>query len=217
MTTTGQLDLGVAEVTRQGTGEVIGYVYTVESGKGQLQRWLLLQNPGNSFEMRPPPESMKGMSLSDWQAEVASRWTSGATYVRAQADVYRHGDGTNSTWTKIPLEGDLPLPTYPPTAGAPFQLDYTRTHALDIVQGVYRGLAYSINGVKDLGNAEYWSLPAGFHPAGMSAVASVSPSSVSATSLQQFLNEANKSFGPGSAFVIIGCVNYKGAAPPAMI
>jgi hypothetical protein len=217
MTTTGQLDLGVAQVTRRGTGEEIGYVYTVEHGNGQLQRWLLLQDPQSSFDVRPAPATMKGMSLSDWQAEVAKYWKTGAVYVRAQADVYRYGEGTDGAWTEIPPADDLPLPTFPQMPGASFQLDYTRYSALNVIQGSSYGLAYSINGVSDNSNAEYWMLPAGFQPAGEGAVAAVVPGSVPASSLQQFVDEANKTFGPGCLFVITGCVNYKGATAPAVI
>lgn len=215
MTITGQLELGAAQVVQRDTREVIGYVYTVESGKGQLQRWLLHKHPMNAFDVEPPPPEMKGMSLADWQAGVPNLWKPGSFYVRAQTDMYYHGDGSNGTWTQIPSE--LPKPTFPQVPGASYQLDYGRFHVLAVAQEHLRGLAYSVGSLSDPANAEYWMLPAEYKPAGATASIKVAEGAEKANTLAEFVAFANQSFRPGCAFAITGCVNYTGPAVPSTL
>lgn len=216
MTTTGQLDLGLAQITRRNGTEVIGYVYTVPSGKGQLQRWLLFCNPDNSFDIKPPPKDMSSWTLGDFQANVPKLWRPNAYYVWAQADLYRQGQTYNGvTWTQIPPAANLPAPTYPDVSGASFQLDPTGCRVIDISGNALTGMAYTVGGISDTSSVEYWMLPSGFQPAGASASAGVSVGAQSATSLQDFVTTANRSFSAGAAFAITGCVNYTGQRAPA--
>jgi hypothetical protein len=212
---TGLLQLGAVQVFSRGTEEVIGYAYTVESGAGQLQRWLLYRNPHNAFEIKPPPASMAGWTLSDWQAEVPRLWRPGSFYVWAQADIYQHG-GTYGelTWTRIPPDSKLPLPSYPPVTKGPFQLDPTGFRVLEVRQESSIGLAYSIGGLEDDLSAEYWMLPAGFQPAGAGREAEIALGAEEARSLDGFIDAANQRWSAGCLFVITGCVNRRGETAP---
>jgi hypothetical protein len=213
---TGPLQPGLVQVASRETGEVVGYAYTVENGAGQLQRWLLYGNPHNSFEVKPPPASMAGWTLAQWQAEVPRLWRPGSFYVWAQADVYQHG-GTyhGRTWTQIPAAAALPPETYPPGSKGPFQLDPTGFRVLDVRQATLSGLAYSIGGLEDAASVEYWMLPAGYQPAGGGdRAAGIAGGTEQATSLDDFIGAANQRWGSGCLFVIVGCVNHHGTAPP---
>ncbi|MDC0746718.1 hypothetical protein [Polyangium mundeleinium] len=209
MTTTGLLDLGAAEVVDRTTGELLGYVFTLASGKGQLQRWLLFRDPRNELEIRPPPASMASFTLADWQAQVPSLWRPNGYYVWAQADVYPHGE----TWTQIPPASALPEPSFPERPGSNYQLDYTGGKVIDVLQEDWRGSAYVVRGLSQTSSIEYWSLPARYRPAG-STRAVVSVGTEEATSLDAFVRLANTSWGPGCKFVITGCLNHHGTAAP---
>lgn len=224
MATVGHLDLGAAKVVDESDNH-IGYAYTVATPTGQLQRWLLYRNPNNSFKVQPPPEGMAGWSLSDWQANVPSLWKEGlerlnekqAFYVRAKADVYRYGESYGGVlWTRIPQASKLPLPSYPEGSDAPYQLD-PLGKAIDVMQNAVRGHAYTRNGLSDDASVEYWVLPTSYQPAGARSAVGISPGSKAASSLDHFIDIANESFLPGSAFVITGCVNFFGATPPAIL
>ncbi len=223
MTTTGHLDLGAATIIDPATGGLIGYVYTEATQTGQLQRWLLYRDPRNSFEVRPPPENMAGWSLSDWQAEVPKLWKPQSFYIRANADVYRYGESYGGVpWTRIPPASELPEPSYPPGPGDPHQLD-PLSKVLRLQQDVVRGLAYTTDGLispegqLNPSSAEYWLLSALYRPAGARGTVTISPGSEEVTSLDAFIDLANQSFQPGSAFVITGCLNYSGTAAPAIL
>lgn len=215
METTGLLKLGLVRAVARGTGELIGHAFTIENGRGQLQRWLLYRSPQNDFEIHPPPADKAYWTLSDFQANVHELWRPGAHYVWAQADVYQHGgtyDGL--TWTRIPPEGSLPDPTYPPLPGE-LQLDPTPNNVLQVLQETATGLAYSIGGLGDAASVEYWLLSSGFQPAGGASSAAITPGTGSVGSLQSFLDSANELWGEGARLVITGCVNYTGEQPPS--
>lgn len=213
MITTGQLALGAAEVVST-TCEPICYVYTVATPTGQLQRWLLHKDPQNAFKIRRPPSHMAGWSLSDWQANVPKEWRKGSIYVRAESVVYRHGETYDGVvWTKIPA--DLPPPIFPKGSGESHQLDPIGSRIIHVMQEDRRGLAFTVRGVHAESNAEYWLLPGAYEPAGGSAEAGIVMGSEEVSDLDQFVRLANQSFQPGSLFIITGCVNYAGDAPPA--
>lgn len=214
MTTTGLLDLGATEIVERRTGELLGYAFTVESGKGQLQRWLLFRHPQNELEIRPPAASMANWSLADWQANVPSLWRPNGFYVWAQADVYRHGESnTDVTWTVIPAASDLPKPTFPERPGGNYQLDYTGK-VIDVLQENWRGRAFVVRGLTQESSIEYWSLPARYQPAGSMGATAVSVGQEEASSLASFVEHCNRTWSSGSAFVITGCVNHHAAAAP---
>lgn len=211
MKITGQLDLGAAQVVSRSTGSLLGYAFTVANGDGQLQRWLLYQSPQNDFEVKAPPQSMMGWTLADWKSNVPSLWSQGATYVFAQANIYRHDD---AGWSQIPEVSRLPDPHFP-LGPSPFQLDPTGVRILDVLQGSIRGLAYSLRGLQDPTNIEYWMLPATYLPAGKTAKANITAGLLAARSLQDFIDTANLTWGPGSSFVVTGCNNYHGSSAPS--
>ncbi|MDI3287814.1 hypothetical protein [Polyangium sp. 15x6] len=214
MTTTGLLDLGASEIVDRNTGELLGYAFTVENGKGQLQRWLLFRNPQNELEIRPPAPAMATWSLADWQANVPNLWRPNGFYVWAQANVYRHGETHNGvTWNQIPPPAQLPRATFPERPGSNYQLDYTGGKVIDVLQEDWRGSAYVVRGLSEASSIEYWSLPARYGSAGNKrAVVSVGTDEV--TSLDAFVRLASGSWGPGCSFVITGCLNHHGAAAP---
>lgn len=214
MTITGLLTLGAAEVVDSKTQELLGYVFTVAQGKGQLQRWLLFRNPKNQFEIRPPSESMAQWSLDDWQKHVVDSWKPNAYYVWAQADVYEYGKTYGDlTWNHIPQADRLPEPSFPDRPGSNFQLDYLDGRLLDVLQEDHRGRAYVVRGISHESSIEYWALPARYQPAGM-ARAEVTVGNETAASLDGFVEQCQSSWGPGSTFVITGCLNYHGAQAP---
>src|SRR4051794_18332192 len=103
MAMTGQLELGVVQVTSSVSGALIGYAFTEALERGQMQRWILYEAPGDAFVITPPPEAMAKWTLADWQANLSSLWKPGSFYVWAQADVYEHGSvHGGEVWTKIP-------------------------------------------------------------------------------------------------------------------
>lgn len=224
MTITGHLDLGTAQIISLKTGAVIGYAYTVENGGGQLQRWLLHQDPENAFQVCSPPSHMANWSLNDWKENVAHLWRPGSFYVRAQANVYLHGSPYNGvTWTTIPASC-LPSPEYPQCNAAEcFQLDPTGGKILRVhqqtVEGLTKttGLAYTVNGLHDDTSAEYWMLLASFQPAGKLSAAAirVGTAALAEDTLDRFVEVANDSWKTGCTFVIAGCRNYQGEQPPA--
>jgi hypothetical protein len=242
MTMTGQLELGVVQVNSSASGALIGYAFSEAVPHGQLQRWILYQDPANAFEIAPPPASMAGWTLADWQTNLASLWKPGSIYVWAQASVYEHGgvyDGV--TWTKIPDVDSLPHARFPAVPGQDFQLvPPTKQAVLELASvgaqptalaaasggaqptalapasaaAQPTGLAYTIDGVHDAHNREYWMLPAGSQQAGGSRRAAVRAGAAHAPTLQSFVDLANQRWAPGSIFVIVGCSNYKGDAAP---
>jgi hypothetical protein len=211
MTITGHLDLGAAQVVSRSTGGLIGYAFTEARAGGQLQRWLLYQNPQNDFEVKAPPQSMAGWSLTDWKLNVSSLWSPGAAYVWAQADIYPHGA---SGWSQIPEVARLPGPNYP-LGPHPYQLDPTGVRILDVLQGSIRGLAYSVRGLQDPTSIEYWVLPAAYQPAGKTAKINITAGLLAARSLQDFIDAANLTWGIGCTFVVTGCNNYHGSTAPS--
>lgn len=218
MTITGQLAPGATQIISTEDGELIGYAYTEATPTGQLQRWILYRNPQNAFEVRPPSPAMASWSLGDWKASVPSLWKPGSFYVRAKADVYHHGETYGGVqWTQIPPASQLPDPSYPEGSGDPHQLDPVGGKVIQVSQGGDSGFAFTLDGLLDSSSAEYWMLPASFKAAGGSSTAAITKGSEDARSLDQFIDLANQSFGPGSQFVITGCVNYNGAQPPAML
>lgn len=233
MTNMGQLQPGVVQVVKPGTSTVIGYVFTVEDGNGgQLQRWLLHENPSNALEIKPPPATMSCWTLADWQANVKNLWKPGSIYVWAQADVYIHGGTYNGTsWNQIPPASALPSATYPDVDGVGLQLEYScggdplRVHQPSGCEG----LVFTVGSVSETSSVEYWMLPASYEAAGgtsrsaavvtkgtTASAGSCVTSAVSSTSaeLQQFIDQANQRWTPGSRFVITGCVNYHEATAP---
>lgn len=217
MTMTGPLRAGAVQVFSASTGELLGYAFTVDSGRGQTQRWLLFKDPQNALDIRPPTEAMARWTLAEWQSNVARLWRPNSFYVRAQADLYQYG-GTYGgvTWTTIPRE--LPLKGTHPTAlgkGAIFQLDPTPWKALELHQGDLRGPVFTVGGMKDASNVEYWMLPANFQPAGGASATKVVMGSEDVRSLDGFVDMANQGWAPGSSFAVIGCLNYTGSAAPA--
>jgi hypothetical protein len=215
MITTGQLDLGTAQIVSRATGEIIGYAFTEASTHGQLQRWLLYRDPQNAFDVQPPPATMAGWTLSDWQTNVPKLWQTGAFYVWAQADMYQYGGSYNGvTWKQIPKASALPTPTYPNVGAGSFQLD-PGGKVLYLLQDQLRGLAYTLGGLRDPSSAEYWMLPAAYKPAGVGGKAGINIGAENAGSLQEFVDLANQSFGTDCRFVITGCINYRGERAPA--
>lgn len=219
----GQLSTGLVQVVAPGTGELLGYAYTVANEGGQLQRWLLYRDPQNAFEIVAPPEDKARWTLADWKANVPSLWRPSAFYVWAQTTVYEYGstyDGVR--WDRIPTP--LPAPRYPPE-GDVFQLDPTGIHPISVLQwstDVW-GMAWAVDGLRDAAaattgrarNAEYWFLPAGFHPAGRSGRTSIAVGTLFAGSLDGFVTLANQRWGLGSVLAITGCSNYFNDVPPA--
>lgn len=214
MTTTGLLALGAAEIVDRKTQGLLGYVYTVASGQGQLQRWLLFQNPKNEFEIRSPSEEMARWTLEDWQKHVPELWRPNGYYVWAQADAYEFG-GTYGgvTWKQIPTAEKLPEASFPDLPGSNFQLDYMDGRIIELLQGDDRGHAYVVRGLSQESSIEYWLLPARFEPAGKAHTA-VSMGKDSAGSLGGFVERCQSSWGSGSTFIITGCLNYTGTAAP---
>ncbi|WP_437819081.1 hypothetical protein [Sorangium sp. So ce1078] len=212
MITTGQLTMGAVQIVSKDSSEVIGHAYTVANGGGQLQRWLLYRNPQNAFDVRPPPASTAGLSLEEWKSKVPGLWRPGSYYVFAQADLYRYGETHDGeTWTRIPPASRLPPPSYYPAG--PRQLD-PDGRILDVLQGNFRGLAFSVLGLSNPNSVEYWMLPSAYVPAGGGATARVATGARAASSLQAFVDTANQSWAPGCTFAITGCVNYRGDKPP---
>ena len=165
MTIMGQLQPGVVKIVKPGTDSVIGYAFTIEDGNGgQLQRWLLHENPNNEFEIKPAP-SMASFTLSDWQAKVrAEPWTANSIYVWAQADVYVN-DGTATSWNKIPAASELPDANFPPCEDN-LQTEYRVGGALKIQQNGCEGLLFTIGNMSGRSSVEYWMLPSSYEAAG---------------------------------------------------
>lgn len=210
----GQLEMGAVKIVDPSSREVIGYAYTVESGLGQLQRWLLYRKPQNEFVVRPPPASMAGWSLTDWREGVKDLWRPGSSYVWAQTDLYRYG-GTYKgvAWTRLPVASKLPPPTFYPSP--PRQLDPGGKIIEVRQQQQVLGLAFSVRGLADDSNVEYWLLPEAYQPAGRAETATISVGARQATSLAAFVDVANQSWAPGCTFAITGCVNHHQQTPPA--
>ena len=212
--TTGLLALGAANVVDPNSGELIGHVYTIAHDQGQLQRWLLFRNPKNALEVKPPSEDMANWSLEDWQAHVENLWRPNGYYVWAQANVYQYGETNSETsWRELPPARNLPEPSFPERMGANFQLDYMDGRLLDIRQNDYVGKAYVVRGLGQESSIEYWLLPANYQAAGNTPM-TVSPGRTSVAHLDGFLDACRSAWGPGSSFVITGCLNYSGQAPP---
>jgi len=211
---TGPLETGVTRIVDPTTQDELGYVYTEISGAGQLQRWMLYRNPQNSLETQAAPPSMSNFTLADWQQFVTQNWQPDYFYIRAQTTVYLQGqtyDGV--TWTHIPPS--LPSPVYP-SGFSDYQLDFTLV-ALEVFRDKWRGRVYAEGIITEPSSKEYWSLPSGFLPAGKTAQLRVGAGEGSTPTRDAFIALANETFGPGSAFVITGCVNYQGAAPPGIL
>ncbi|WP_437586795.1 hypothetical protein [Sorangium sp. So ce1000] len=242
MSIMGLLQPGAVQIVKPKSRKVIGYAFSVETERGQLQRWLLFEHPHNALDIEPPPEHMAQWSLSDWQSNVVDLWRPGSFYVWAQADVYRYEDASKQqVWAKIPPASRLPAPTYPDVGICDFQLDPTGGRLFQVLQqragarvfapnesfeaaGVRlneampveaQGLAFVVNGLLDPASTEYWMLPAAYEPAGKSAAVAVKTGAQTAKSLQQFIDVANQGWGPGCTFVITGCINYCGDRAPA--
>jgi len=228
----GQLSTGLVQVVAPGTGEVLGYAYTVPNGGGQLQRWLLYRNPQNTFDVVAPPAEMARWTLADWKANVPSLWRPDAYYVWAQADTYEYGrtyrheyDGGHyeTQWDQIPA--DLPAANYP-SEGSRYQLDPTGWNVINVLQWASNlwGMAWAEDGLRDAAaaptgrarNREYWFLPAGFQPAGGDRRTSVAVGTLEAGSLDRFVDLARQRWAPGAVLTITGCCNYFNAEPPAM-
>ena len=217
MTITGQLALGAAQIISTANGELIGHAFTEATPTGQLQRWILYNDPQNSFEVRPPSSAMAGWSLGDWKASVPSLWKPGSFYVRAKADIYRYGETYGGVrWKHIPKAPRLPEPSYPEGPGDPHQLDPIGSKIIHVTQDACQGYAFTVNGLLDASSVEYWMLPSSYQPAGGTSTAGVAMGNEEAHSLDQFIDLANQSFGPGCLLIITGCVNYNGAQPPAI-
>jgi hypothetical protein len=213
---TGPLEPGVAQIINPASKDTIGYVFTENNPAGQLQRWLLHGDPNNSLAVAPPPASMANFTLDEWRAYVTENWQPNYIYVRAQANVYQYGQTYGGVvWTQIPHAAELPMPSYPP-GDAFFQLDFTY-QGLELNQETWSGRVFASGRVDEPSSAEYWSLPTGFVPAGANAPLRVSVGTETVGDLEQFVTLANQSFTDGSHFVITGCLNYQGAAPPAHV
>lgn len=214
MTISGLLMLGAAEVFDSNTHELVGYVFTVAHGQGQLQRWLLFQNPQNHFEVRPPSETMAHWTLEDWKRHVAELWRPNGYYVWAQADVYEYGKTYNGVpWTHVPSADDLPKPTFLDIPGTNFQLDYLDGRLVDVRQQDARGHAYVVRGLKEESSIEYWLLPAQYQPAG-NVRTEIAVGNVEVASLESFVAHCQPSWSPGTKFVITGCLNYHNVDAP---
>lgn len=212
--TPGLLAHGVAEIVDCKTLEVLGYVYTVADGQGQLQRWLLFQNPKNEFQIRAPSAEMSRWTLDDWQRHVSESWRPHSFYVWAQADVYEYG-GTygGTTWQQIPTAEKLPDASFPDRPGSNFQLDYMDGRIIDVLQDDRLGWAYVVRGLAHESSIEYWALPARYEPAGKATTA-VSLSKDGVGSLDEFVARCQSSWTSGSTFIVTGCLNYTGESAP---
>jgi hypothetical protein len=220
MTMTGPLQLGVVQVTSSATGALIGYAFSEALPRGQMQRWILYQDPADAFTIAPPPATMAGWTLADWQNNLEGLWKPGSFYVWAQADVYEHGGVyAGATWTTIPAADSLPKARFPLVPGVNFQfVPPTSQTVLELASGAAQpiGLAYTLNGLHDSTNREYWMLPAGSQPAGGSSRTQVRVGTAAAPTLQSYVDLANHQWGPGSVLVIVGCVNYNGPSAPVL-
>jgi hypothetical protein len=213
MNMTGQLQLGAVEVVSPGTGELIGYAYTVASNGGQMQRWLLYRDPKSSLAVRSPSEKMASWTLRDWQSKVRELWKPNSFYVWAQSTIRPYDGEDGVTWKQIPRADALPPVKYPVVEGADLQLDPTGGKVLDLTQPGCAGVVFTVGGLQDASNAEYWMLPAEYKPAGRYA-SKVAVGTADAKSLQDFIDVANRSWGPGCMLVITGCINYHGEVAP---
>jgi hypothetical protein len=217
---TGQLELGVVQVTSSATGALIGYAFSEALPHGQMQRWILYEDPANAFTIAPPPATMASWTLADWQKNLASLWKPGSFYVWAQADVYEHGKAYgDAPWTKIPAVDSLPHARFPLVPGKSFQVfPSPNQNVLELASDDAQptGLVYTLDGLHDNFNREYWMLPAGSQPAGGSRRAHVRVGTAAAPTLQSYVDLANHQWVPGSVLVIIGCVNYKGPTAPVL-
>lgn len=214
MTNSGLLNPGVVEVIDTETQQLIGYAFTMENGRGQIQRWLLFQHPKNHFSVRAAPASMSQWSLADWQKHVTDSWRPNGYYVWAQADVYEYG-GTYAgvTWNELPSAENMPAPSFPDRPGAGFQLDYLDGKLIHVRQEDVRGLAYVVRGLDDESSIEYWLLSAQYQAAGVSRT-EIASGEAAASSLEAFVTPAQSMWNSGARLVITGCLNHHGEAAP---
>jgi hypothetical protein len=213
---TGPLQPGVARIVNPETKEELGFVFTEANEGGQIQRWLLYQDPQNSLETTPAPAPMVGFDLAAWQAFVITHWSPGNIYVRAQANVYFQGQTYGGViWNQIPARPQLPMPVFP---GSPnmFQVDFS-VQGIEIIQDRWHGRVFAEGRVDEPTSIEYWSLPTGYQAAGLTAQIRIRATPEAVPTLDVFIELANQNFGPGSAFVITGCANYQGDVPPASL
>lgn len=217
----GLLQMGVAQVIKPRTGEVLGYVRTTPDadaitppGVGtQYQQWLLHAETENDFEVRPDP-AKAGMSESDWKhfvADEATRWRQGWRFIWARARIY-----TSASWTSLPTsEDDLPRPRDPGVKDITFQLDVTggRSRAVELQQSAAHGLAFVRTGMNPSATHEYWCTGPSFQPAGRSGSVAIAPHTGEVTTLDAFLRLAAPLWAPGSSLTIVGCVTYAGDVP----
>lgn len=221
----GLLQMGVAQVIKPRTGEVLGYVRTTPDadtitppGVGtQYQQWLLHAETENDFEVRPDP-TRAGMSESDWKhlvAEESTRWRPGWRFIWARARIYTYAW---TSWTTLPTsEDDLPRPRDPGVKDITFQLDVTggRSRAVELQQAAARGLAFVRSGKNPSTTHEYWCTGPSFQPAGKSDAVAITPHAAEVTTLDAFLRLAAPLWVPGSSLTIVGCATYAGDVPYA--
>ena len=109
----------------------------------------------------------------------------------------------------------LPKPQYPPDLDADSQLDPTGWSCLIGSCSKSPVIAFTLGGLVDTSNAEYWMLSASFGAKEGEDRLVVTPGGMVAGSLQEFVDTANAAWGPGCTFAIVGCVNYRGERAPA--
>lgn len=218
----GLLQMGLSQVVKPRTREVIGYVYTTkdEGGKrlddagAQLQRWYLTSRTDNEFAIVPAPAEMAGWTLDQWTAHVRANWKPQAIFIWARARIYVYG-GTYGevTWTSLPEAGKVPYVQYPDIEGANFQIDVTGGKVLDIRQEAIQGLAVAFAGPKVSTSCEYWCTGPAFRPAGGDTSVEMTAGTRIAGDLKEFLRLAAPAWTRGSALSVVGCVTYQGDKP----
>ncbi len=213
---------GAVTVLEPGTGELLGYAFSWESGAGQAQRWILHRHPHNELTVAKPPETMARWTKQDWRSAVPELWRPGSYYVRAQADLYAFGGSYGDrTWKVLPEDHELPAPTYPPD-DSPAQFDPTRTSIeLWSLDQTRLGVIFVEGKLDADSNAEYWLLLPGFSLdlGAQSVTARAGTSSV--PDLRGFVQMANALWAPGAVLAITGCRNFHdvtgtGKLPPVL-
>ncbi|XXX78721.1 hypothetical protein WMF30_08085 [Sorangium sp. So ce134] len=236
MTILAQLQPGIVRVVKSVNGQEkeIGYAFTVETGNGgQLQRWLLYEDPKNEFEIRPASNKMDGWTtLQHWQTFVNNtlrpKWSADSIYIWAQSNVYLPGGTYNGVvWGNgIPLASLLPPPTYHAVYGTNVQTDHTAPFAIEIRQvgiqkSVLCGLTFTAGSLANPSSVEYWVLSPSYQAAGApdaNSVTSIKTGTGFADTLDDFIALANQSWTSNSRFVITGCINFRHPdGPPAVL
>ncbi|MEZ4302745.1 MAG: hypothetical protein R3B70_47925, partial [Polyangiaceae bacterium] len=171
---TGPVSVGVVGV-ESAAGDPLGHCHVVSrDGGGQVERWLLYEDPLNDFRLVPSRE-MASMTLEEWtRAATTPRsqggwWEAGAYYIKASADVYFHGeDKASHDWRTIPYPPPDPSGVSVASTLDPDQVDPGGGKVSQLLDdgSLFEGHVFSTASVEAPQSIEYWYLPQGFVEAG---------------------------------------------------